>query len=75
MASPLLPYGLAMSETSTTRPVQCYASIEDLRKIIIQAENEHHEGSLGIVRFALRDEGNGNFDVDIENTPDRILVA
>ena len=72
-----MPYGLAMSETSTARlvQVQCYASIEDLRKIIIQAENEHHEGSLGIVRFALRDEGNGNFDIDIENTPDRILVA
>jgi len=72
-----MPYGLAMSTTSTARPVQaqCYASIEALRKIITQAEKEHHEGSLGIVRFFLKDEGGGNFDIDIKNTPERILVA
>ncbi len=86
MVSPFLPYGLAMSATSPAtaplatrgvRPVQaqCYASIEALRKIITQAEKEHYKGSLGIVRFFLKDEGNGNFDIDIKNTPERILVA
>lgn len=31
-----------------------YARLEDLQKIITQAESEHHEGSLGLVRIALK---------------------
>lgn len=57
--------------------ITLYASIEDLRKLIAQAEAEHHQGSLGIVRIALKDSGVENaFDIDMtSDLHDRVLVG
>jgi len=61
--------------TETNTPV-VYARLEDLRDIIKQAESEHHEGSLGIVRIALRPEGDDRFDIDMRSPlHDRVLVG
>jgi hypothetical protein len=54
-----------------------YARIEDLKALIAQAESEHHQGSLGIVRIALKDSGVENtFDIDIaSDLHDRVLIG
>ena len=57
--------------------ITLYANIEVLRKLIAQAEAEHHQGSLGIVRIALKDSGVENaFDIDMaSDLHDRVLVG
>ena len=61
----------------TTMPTTLYARIEDLKALIAQAESEHCQGSLGIVRIALKDSGVENtFDIDIANDlHDRVLIG
>ena len=52
-----------------------YACLEDLKKIIAQAESEHHEGSLGIVRIALKP-SDDVFDIDLESPlMSRVLIG
>lgn len=54
---------------------ELYARIDDLKTIIAQAESEHHEGSLGIVRIPLKP-SDDSFDVDLESPlMERVLVA
>ena len=57
--------------------ITLYANIEVLRKLIAQAEAEHHQGSIGIVRIALKDSGVENaFDIDMaSDLHDRVLVG
>lgn len=54
-----------------------YISLEDLKAIVAQAEGEHHEGSLGIVRIPMRDGGTGNgMDIDLTSPlMERVLVG
>jgi hypothetical protein len=64
---------------NTTMNTTLYARIEDLRKLIAQAEAEHHQGSLGIVRIALKDvgeTGEGLFDIDMaSDLHSRVLIG
>jgi hypothetical protein len=61
--------------TMTTDNTALYARIEDLKSLLAQAESEHHEGSLGIVRIPLKP-SDDSFDVDLESPlMERVLVA
>ena len=57
--------------------ITLYARLEDLKALIAQAEAEHHQGSLGIVRIALKDSGVENaFDIDVaSDLHDRVLIG
>ena len=55
-----------------------YAGIDQLKALIAQAEAEHHEGSLGIVRIVLRNGGCGNSDMEIDDgnpLHERVLIG
>jgi hypothetical protein len=59
----------------TTMPTTLYARIEDLKALIAQAESEHCQGSLGIVRIALKESGE-SFDIDMtSDLHDRVLIG
>ena len=57
--------------------ITLYARLEDLKALIAQAEAEHHQGSLGIVRIALKDSGvEIAFDIDVaSDLHDRVLIG